>query len=264
MKRPARAAPANSLGRWAVAGALGGALVALVAYAPARWLASAVTVASKEHVLLQEPRGTLWAGSARLSFTGGEGSQDRTTFPGRLQWTLAPDWRGLRTTLHLACCTPQPLNVHLAPQWGGARVALADSQSQWPAHLLSGLGTPWNTLQPQGQLHLQSQALAAQWSEGRLQVEGSAELQAKAMGSRLSTLQPMGSYRVRIQGGATPALQLDTLEGALQLTGSGQWVGSRLRFNGEASATPEREGALANLLNIIGRRSGSRSLISTG
>jgi general secretion pathway protein N len=41
-------------------------------------------------------------------------------------------------------------------------------------------------------------------------------------------------------------------------------VGRRLRFAGEASAAPEREGALSNLLNIIGRRNGARSLISLG
>ena len=74
----------------------------------------------------------------------------------------------------------------------------------------------------------------------------------------------MGSYRITLLGGATPTLQLDTLEGSLQLTGNGQWVGSRLRFTGEASAAPEREAALANLLNIIGRRSGARSIITIG
>ena len=65
-------------------------------------------------------------------------------------------------------------------------------------------------------------------------------------------------------GGPVPSLQLDTIEGALQLKGSGSWVGSRLRFTGEASAAPDREAALANLLNIIGRRNGSRSLITVG
>ncbi|MGL6206076.1 MAG: type II secretion system protein N, partial [Giesbergeria sp.] len=60
------------------------------------------------------------------------------------------------------------------------------------------------------------------------------------------------------------ALQLQTLQGDLQLSGSGQWVGQRLRFAGEASAAPEREGALSNLLNIIGRRNGARSLITLG
>ena len=42
------------------------------------------------------------------------------------------------------------------------------------------------------------------------------------------------------------------------------WVGSRLRFSGEASAEAGSEAALSNLLNIIGRRQGERSLLSLG
>jgi general secretion pathway protein N len=93
---------------------------------------------------------------------------------------------------------------------------------------------------------------------------GGAELVARNMSSRLSTLRPMGSYRITLLGGTVPSLRLDTLEGSLQLAGSGQWVGRRLRFQGEASAAPEREAALANLLNIIGRRTGPRSIITIG
>ncbi len=59
-------------------------------------------------------------------------------------------------------------------------------------------------------------------------------------------------------------LQLDTLEGPLQLSGHGQWAGTRFRFEGEASAAPQRLDALSNLLNIIGRRDGARSLIKVG
>jgi general secretion pathway protein N len=74
----------------------------------------------------------------------------------------------------------------------------------------------------------------------------------------------MGSYRINLQGGATPTLRLDTIDGSLRLSGSGQWVGRRLRFTGEATAAPEREAALSNLLNIIGRRNGPRSIITIG
>ena len=35
------------------------------------------------------------------------------------------------------------------------------------------------------------------------------------MSSRLSTLQPMGSYRITFNGGPVPSLQLDTIDGAL-------------------------------------------------
>ena len=58
--------------------------------------------------------------------------------------------------------------------------------------------------------------------------------------------------------------KLITLEGGLQLSGSGRWVGSKLSFEGIASAAPGYEAELANLLNIIGRRNGSRSIITLG
>ena len=109
-----------------------------------------------------------------------------------------------------------------------------------------------------------SRALSVEWSAGRLALNGQAELVAQDISSRLSTLRPMGSYRITLQGGAAPAVRLQTLEGSLQLTGGGQWVGQRLHFQGEASAAADREAALSNLLNIIGRRSGPRSIITIG
>jgi hypothetical protein len=147
---------------------------------------------------------------------------------------------------------------------GKARVAVADGVSMWPAALLAGLGTPWNTLQLDGELGLSTQGLSVEWSAGRLAVGGRAELAAARISSRLSTLRPMGSYRITLNGGATSTLELATLEGSLQLSGNGRWVGSRLRFEGVASAAPEREAALSNLLNIIGRRNGARSIITIG
>jgi general secretion pathway protein N len=99
-------------------------------------------------------------------------------------------------------------------------------------------------------------------------MQGLVELQAQGLSSRLSTLKPMGSYRVQLrgtpEGTATPELQLSTLQGPLQLQGQGQWIGSRLRFSGEARADEGAESALSNLLNIIGRRQGARSLLSLG
>ncbi len=247
-----------------MAGLLLGTLAALTTFAPARWLASSLASATGGRLVLDDPRGTVWSGSARLVLTGGAASQDRSALPGRMEWQLRPAWSGLRAHLSATCCTPAPLVLQAQPRWKGARITLADGQSQWPAAVLAGLGTPWNTLQPQGQLALQTQGLQADWAAGRLVLAGQARLDALAISSRLSTLRPMGSYRLTLQGGAAPTLALQTLQGDLQLSGSGQWVGQRLRFAGEASATPEREGALSNLLNIIGRRNGARSLISLG
>jgi general secretion pathway protein N len=130
--------------------------------------------------------------------------------------------------------------------------------------MLAGLGTPWNTLQIDGRLSLSTQGLSVEWNRGRLSVGGRAELLATGVSSRLSTLKPMGSYRITLAGGNTTTLEVSTIEGSLQMAGTGQWVGSRLRFNGTASAAPEREAALSNLLSILGRRDGPRAVIKFG
>jgi general secretion pathway protein N len=249
---------------WALAGAFAGLLAALIVFAPASWLAAALQRASNSQILLHDPRGTVWEGSAQLVLTAGPGSTDAAALPGRVAWSLRPRWDGLSLRLSAACCTPRPLAASLRWRPGRLRLDLEESDLRWPAAVLSGLGTPWNTLQFEGEMHMTSRALSVEWSAGRLAVEGQAELTAQNLSSRLSTLRPMGSYRITLQGGTAPTLRLHTIEGSLQLTGGGQWVGRRLQFQGEASAAADREAALSNLLNIIGRRSGPRSIITIG
>jgi general secretion pathway protein N len=263
-RRPSPAATGPASWPWAWGGIVVGTLAALLLFAPARWLAAAVERAAAGHVALLEPRGTVWNGSARLVLMGGRGSADSAALPQRLAWQLRPRWNGVAARLQAECCMAQPVPLELRARIGGASLQLGRLDSRWPATLLAGLGTPWNTVQLEGELLMATQGLSVEWTEGRLAMSGRAELVARDLSSRLSTLRPMGSYRITLQGGATPTLRLDTLEGPLQLAGSGQWVGSRLRFTGEARAEPEREAALSNLLNIIGRRNGPRSIITIG
>ena len=122
----------------------------------------------------------------------------------------------------------------------------------------------WNTVQPEGQMQLQTNDLQWTYQAGQEQLQGQAELQLQQLATRLSTLRPLGSYRVRVQGGEAITLTLDTLEGSLQLQGSGQLQNGRVRFNGEASAAPDAEAALSNLLNILGQRQGAKSILKMG
>lgn len=263
----ARFSPRNRLSApwaWAWAGAVLGILVMVLWQAPARWLTGAVQQASQGRVTFQQVRGTLWKGSARMTLTGGAGSLDAATLPGRLSWQLRPDLNGLAVELDAECCTQAPWRLRFRPRWNGAQLEVADGLSQWPAQWLSGLGTPWNTVQPEGQLLLSTQGLAVEWAQGRTVLTGRAQLDAQHLSSRLSTLKPMGSYRLILQGGAAPGFSLETLEGSLLLSGQGQWVGTHLRFQGEARAAPDRQEALSNLLNILGRRDGARSVITLG
>ncbi len=266
--RRTTSAPSTPAWRWAVLGACAGAVVAVVWGAPAHWLASGLRWATQDRVQLREARGTVWAGSASLTLTGGIGSRDARSLPSRVQWQLGWHWPGVQLTLSSACCTTTPLQWHVQRAAGHWQLALQDQHSSWPLDLLSGLGAPWNTLQAEGQLQWQSTGLRLDWMDGRLRWHGHTTLQAQDLASRLSALRPMGSYRLNLQGSeggsATPELTLSTLQGPLRLSGQGQWVGQRLRFAGEASAEPGHEAVLSNLLNIIGRRDGARSLLSLG
>jgi general secretion pathway protein N len=283
---PARGAAAGA--RWWIGGVLLGALGALLVLPPAAWLARAVAAASGQRVLLADARGTAWTGSAVLVLAGGEGSRDASALPGRLHWRIGMDGMALTLTLRQDCCTEQPLAVRVVPGFGRLSVVLpsrdaaaapaasassaappppeaARELGQWPMAVLAGLGTPWNTLAPRGNLTLASPGFKAESVQGRWRFSGRLDLALRGTGSRLTTLPALGDYRLTLQsrddGGA--ALQLSTEQGALQLAGEGEWAPT-LRFRGQASAAPGAEAALANLLNIIGRRQGAVSLISIG
>ena len=257
--------------RLAWLGALLGLSLALLLFAPARWAAQALSGASEGRFQLVNARGTVWNGQADLLLTGGAGSRTETALPQGLRWQLRPAWSegqpAVQLQLSAPCCTPEPLAFTVLPGLQGARLKLAAFQSQWPTGLLVGLGTPWNTLRLEGRLGLQSPGLDLQWQAGRTEMRGALVIEALDMASRLSTLRPLGSYRIHLQaptGIDSATVTLQTLRGELQLQGNGQWVGGRLRFRGEAQAAAGREAALANLLNIIGRRQGERSLLNIG
>ena len=257
--------------RLAWLGASLGLLVALVVFAPARWLAHALAWGTADKVQLVNTRGSVWRGQGDVLLTGGEGSRTESALPQGLRWRLHPTWAERRPAMSLAletpCCAEQPMQITLLPSLKGGSVRIAKFNSPWPAVLLVGLGTPWNTLRPEGQLALQSQGLSVQMADGRLGLQGALQVDALDMTSRLATLRPLGSYRVNLSAtpeGDSASLQLQTLSGGLQLTGNGQWLGGRLQFQGVAQAAPGRETALENLLNIIGRRDGPRSILAVG
>ncbi len=263
-------APAFRPRRWLIAGLLLGALAALLLQPPASWLARALASASNGHLLVVDTRGSVWRGSGELVLTGGAGSRDASRLPGRVHWQLGWDAGAPQLRLRLDCCSSGELALRVQPGLGRLRVALpsqAEPLLRLPAAWLAGLGTPWNTLQLGGQLRLLSRGFEFESQGGRWLTRGELGLELIGISSRLSTLAPLGSYRLdlRSQPEGAAQLQLTTLEGELQLQGQGQMgAGTKTRFEGEARAAPGRESVLNNLLNLIGRRQGERSLITIG
>lgn len=266
---PARAAAAG----WVVAGLLVGALLALLMGAPARWAATALQRASAGQLLLVDARGTLWAGSALVVLSGGPGSRQASALPGRLHWTLgiAPgDWRALQLALRQACCITDTLRLRVEPGLGRLRISLPAQPGplgQWPASWLGGLGAPFNTLRLSGLAQLGAAGLAVEWVQGRWRIAGQATLELQGMASALAPVDPLGSYRLVLSGGggsAVALVELQTLQGPLRLSGSGQWHGAGLRFRGQAQADPGSEALLNNLLNLLGQRQGAQALLAIG
>ena len=260
--------------RSATAGGVLGALVAAVCFAPAAWLASALASQSGERLQLADARGTVWRGSGVLVLSAGADSRSAIALPGRVSWTLS--WRGRGLELHATqpCCLHEQFRLSAEPGLGRVTLRLAPTTgatATWPAAWLASLGAPWNTLQLGGLLRLQSHGLTLESAQGRLAFSGRAELLLEAASSRLSTQDPLGSYKLSIDGqreaGGSAALNLATLQGPLLLSGQGQWggaSGAALRFRGEARAEPGAESALNNLLNVIGRRQGALSVLTIG
>lgn len=250
--------------RLTITGVVLGAALAVVTFAPAQWLANGVAQATDTRVQLLEPLGTVWSGSARLVLGAGSGSQAHTTLLGRVHWRLMPSLQGLQLGLSAPCCLKGEWQWSMSPSLDGVRIDATDQTSLWPSELLTGLGTPWNTLQLKGTLTLSTQKLSLHWHHQRWTMAGQVQLDATQMSTSLSTLDPIGSYRMQLMGGESPTLNLSTLEGSLQLRGTGRWNAGRLQFDGEATAAPQREQALANLLNIIGQREGVRTILKVG
>ena len=258
--------------RWSLAGALVGVIATVIAFAPASWLARSLASATNGHLLIVDTRGSVWNGSGVLVLTGGIGSRDASALPGRLHWHMALKGLGLQLAARQDCCINGELLLGIQPGLG--RIAISvDNKADWlarvPAGLLSGLGTPWNTLQLTGSLRLSARDLKLESVQGRWRQFGELQLDLANMSSRVSTVAPLGSYRFTVTADAAnpgvSTLRLSTLEGALQLSGVGVLnSGGKSRFTGEAGAAPGSEEALNNLLNIIGRRQGARSVLTIG
>jgi len=202
---------------------------------------------------------------------------------GALALSLWPSWNGYSVQLDNAAEAAGAAAASAGNTPSGDGAALG----QWPAAWLAGLGAPFNTLALGGSLQLSSSGLRLQSAAGRLQLAGALQIDLLAVSSRVSPLPVLGSYRISLRGQPQPApalpaiaaapgsqppapgnsgasLQLQTLSGALLLSGNGQWTGGALRFRGQAEAAAGQEAVLGNLLNIIGRRQGALSLISIG
>ena len=235
----------------ALAAVLAAALTATVR-APAAWVGD--WLQAQGRLRLVDARGTVWSGSALLGLSDG---RQVTLLPGRLSWKIGfaaiASARVTADVSHPALAAP--LLVSLATR----SIALKAGQAELPAALLAALGAPFNTVRPGG-------ALGLRWTDVEIKsgaLAGDLQIDWNDAQSALSTVAPVGSYRLRVSGaGDTARLQLDTLRGPLRLQGSGTVKGGRVSFKGTASADPDMRPALIGLIGVLGPRVGDQAVLS--
>ncbi len=228
------------------------AALTVVVRAPAAWLGD--WLQSHGRLRLVDARGTLWNGSAMLGLSDG---RQITLVPGRVAWRLE---LGALVSGRVAARLAHPwLAAPLSLSLGAGTTALSAGSAELPAAALAVLGAPFNTLRPGGALELR-------WSDFELRggaLAGELRVDWRAAQSALSTVAPLGDYRLSVRGeGDRARLRLDTLSGPLHLQGNGSLGAGRLRFEGLASAEPQMRAALNGLLGVLGPRAGDNAVLS--
>lgn len=227
--------------------------IVVLALLPAAWVTPQFARLTQGHVNLIDPSGSLWHGSASLMLAAGPDQGAATVLPGRIEWHTAfwPLLTGkVRMNMRHTDAMPQPVTVDAS--FGGATLSPGDMVV--PAALLTGLGAPFNTLDLQGGVRVKW----TQWHLFRNGTFGQIAVTLDDMSSRVSTVKPLGSYRVVYQAqGAASTIDLSTLKGPLLLSGHGTVARGGVSFHGEASAAPEARATLGGLLALLGQPVGT-------
>lgn len=249
-------------------------LLVLALLAPASLVSLLVRQTGMPEISLVAPSGRLWNGQAEIWLHAGQPQQASAL--GTLAWHLQ---NGLST---------QP-NLHL--RWNGQSAGLIklklldlthfsvqvqQLKLSLPADTLGKLSPLLMPLGLQGHLHLECPdfALDGQGWHGKC-LARMAQVQ-----SSLTSIRPLGDYQLTLLAdGQQATLEIDTLQGKLQLQGTGQLTLTQaatnhrfsmrpatpesLTMNGIASTDAEHQQGLQGLLRVLGNPSVNNSVNNT-
>ncbi|MBU1691490.1 MAG: type II secretion system protein N [Gammaproteobacteria bacterium] len=223
-------------------------VASLIATAPAGVMGWMLPGLTNNRILLVQPEGGLWHGKARNLMV--------KTADGGLKSMGSVNWELLLYPL---------LKLELA-----ARVEVADGQNNssgivaagfgklrlrqmratLPVSLLSEFMPAWKTWRPNGALKIS----ADEFAFSQHGVRGMAELEWRNASLGLSQVNPLGDYRVNIQGDRKMAqISVSTISGVLRLVGKGEWsVSDGLSFRGTALGDPSKKVELRDFLRLLG------------
>jgi general secretion pathway protein N len=230
-------------------------LMTLVAFAPAAWLGSWLDQATKGQVVLGDVQGTIWHGSAVIGVATNQQDEPTLIAPGQFAWRLSPLLLLGQVELKVENNAVLQSPVYIVGNW---RCLSIDSGAlTFASERLVGLGAPFNTIRPSGEVVLSWETLTVNWLNHQFSLDGTMKLELKEMASALSPIKPLGSYLATlIWHGQTAEVSLKTQQGSMLLSGQGVVAQGRLKFSGKAQAQNGQEEQLATLLGLLGQRQG--------
>lgn len=227
-------------------------LLFLVIELPASWFAWGLNRYTNGSVRLDPIAGSLWHGTGRLVIYY---PRSMAHDFGQAEWRINPLWL-LAGRAQLALRTDsQDRQIKTTIALARDSFTLADTDATVSAPFITRLFPPASLIDPQGKIRL----TASRLNIGSDTTEGTATLEWRDAGSSLSSVQPLGDYRLDIVGaGKTANLKLATTRGSLELTGQGRWepAGGKLQLNG-AAVPRERAEELEPLLKFMGDNQGA-------
>lgn len=226
-------------------------LLFIIIETPASWFAWGLNRYTQGTLRLDATAGSLWGGKGRLVIY-----YPKTTAHdfGQAEWRINPLWL-IAGRVQLSLQTNnQDRKIKTTLGIARSSLMLKDTEAEIPAVFVAQLYAPLSLISPQGKVTISTKGLTLAPDK----VEGTAALEWQNAGSNLSPVQPLGAYRLDINGaGGTAALRLSTAQGALQLEGRGEWQAGtgRVRLNGTA-VPRERAAELEALLKLMGNDQG--------
>lgn len=219
----------------------------LVVNTPATLLAKLAEGASSGQFVLANAAGTIWRGEARPAIRQRNGSM---LVLEKLHWEIAlwPLFTGkIITRLEWDnIAQAQPMLVTITFD----QIELRNTVIPLDAAILGGVSSVLQPAQLSGQMQIRSE----QFTFTRQGFAGNAVADWLNAGSAMSTVNPLGSYRINLAGaGESLDVSLMTLSGVLLLDGKGRVTRNQgVNFQLTARAASSSNGKLDELINNFG------------
>ncbi len=243
--------PSFKLGRYSFLVLFLCLFITLLWQLPVSFISPQIEKMSACKIKLYQVQGTLWNGSSSIGLSElneAGACKAPSAITERLYWKTSCQLLSAQCHTDISVSrSQQPIRI----VFGFKGVQIQNNQIQLPANLLESLGSPWNSLHPQGLLDIH-------WNDLNFSKnsDGMVSVKVVNLSSSISKVAPLGSYELKISLNNPISANLITLNGPLILNGQGQFINQALHFEGNASSTPEAKNSLTGLISVIGIKNG--------